>query len=381
MAELTRFDPSGVGWKLTAQGVFVEGTGVERTSGAPRTVTSICERFHAEIDHASAETGVPVLLLIATVATETGGRADAVRFEPGYVDEGSTPHRVSSGLMQTLLSTASSMLQMSVGIEALKDPLLSLRAGALYIAHQSKKTGLDPVLVPAAYNAGGLYLQTSIKNRWKLRQYPIGTGAHVDRFIRFYNDAVAVLGTARSAKLPGQGPPQPLASVANGAEVRFSNPAKAAFVPGYAISVVQELLRRSGNPRALITSTLRDPVEQARVMYQNCEKKGADSQLALYGAPGRAVVRVYIQAKEQGLGATDTIARMRDEILRLGPYNVSHHAGDPTKLAVLDIAPSSLSNPQRFIDAARSEKRVTKVLVPPNDPAIHIEIPLTSRVD
>lgn len=376
MSEFTRFHATGIAWKQTPQGILIESTGMERTPGAPRTVTAIYQRFGAEIDQAASEARVPPPLLVATIATESNGRSDAVRFEPGYVDEYTTPHKVSSGLMQTLLSTASATLQMSIGIETLKDPLTSLRAGALYIARQARATALDPVLVAAAYNAGGLYLQTGAQNRWKLRQFPLGSGAHIDRFVRFYNDAVSALGPATNTKMRVM-PSSPVPATTGSPEIHFAQQDKSALVSQYVISLMRELLRRSHNPRLLVTSTLRDPSEQARVMYQNCEKKGADSQLRLYGAPGRSVVNVYAQAKSEGLNATDIIARMRDQILRLGPYKVSHHCGDPTKLAVLDIAPSSLANPQAFITAARADPRIAKTLVPPDDPAIHIEIPLT----
>ncbi|HEU4534292.1 MAG TPA: hypothetical protein VFS00_09250, partial [Polyangiaceae bacterium] len=60
-------------------------------------------------------------------------------------------------------------------------------------AKQKSKTSFDPPLVAAAYNAGGLYAQNGPANRWKLRQFPIGTGAHCNRFVKFYNDAVVVL--------------------------------------------------------------------------------------------------------------------------------------------------------------------------------------------
>lgn len=34
---------------------------------------------------------------------------------------------------------------------------------------------------------------TGVNNRWKMRHYPIGTGAHCDRFVQWFYDAVAVL--------------------------------------------------------------------------------------------------------------------------------------------------------------------------------------------
>jgi hypothetical protein len=61
------------------------------------------------------------------------------------------------------------------------------------IAQQRAQTELDPPLVAAAYNAGGLRYDSSAGNRWKLVQFPIGTSEHCDRFVKWFNDAVAVL--------------------------------------------------------------------------------------------------------------------------------------------------------------------------------------------
>jgi hypothetical protein len=96
--------------------------------------------------------------------------------------------------MQTLLSTAREALAMSFDRAYLLDPQHSIQAGGAYLRRQVRVTGFDPPLVAAAYNAGRLAHQSGSANRWKLRQFPIGTGAHCDRFVRFFNDAVFVLG-------------------------------------------------------------------------------------------------------------------------------------------------------------------------------------------
>ena len=103
--------------------------------------------------------------------------------------------------MQTLISTAIESLQRETNhlwtaeelSESLKDPFVSIQAGTAYIRQQEGRTDFDPPLVAAAYNAGGVYVQTGEKNRWRLRQYPIGTGKHCDRFVKWYGDALAVL--------------------------------------------------------------------------------------------------------------------------------------------------------------------------------------------
>ncbi len=190
---------SSVKWRLTAHGVEIQGSGIERTLGEPQTVRNLWERFHGEINAAAQQRGVPCVLIVATIATEArirNGQADpnSVRKEPGYTSDNGTPDRISAGLMQTLISTArSAMGSPAIDRQWLLNPANSIMAGTAYIAQQKPKTEFDPPKVAAAYNAGGVYHQTGQSNRWKMRQYPIGTGEHCDRFVRWFNDAVAVL--------------------------------------------------------------------------------------------------------------------------------------------------------------------------------------------
>ena len=183
-----------VRWRLTSEGIEVEGTGLERTPGAPNTVTRIWERFSGPINAAAEQFGVPCALIVATAATESQGNPSALRKEPGYRSDDATPHRISPGIMQTLISTARDALNNpAIDRSFLLDPANSILAGTAYMAHQRSKTELDPPKVGAAYNAGSLIHQRGARNRWKMRQFPIGTAEHCDRFIRWFNDAVAVL--------------------------------------------------------------------------------------------------------------------------------------------------------------------------------------------
>jgi soluble lytic murein transglycosylase-like protein len=177
-------------WQLTRDGLLIEGELAPRgTGGPPRTVRRIWEAFGDHIAGAAREFDVPVELIISTIATESRGNPNAERSEPGFISYEETPHRVSLGLMQTLISTARQALKdKSIDAEALRDPGTSIRAGTAYIAQQRKVTDYDPPNVACAYNAGGVYLQTGATNRWRMRQFPIGTGAHADRFVAWFND-------------------------------------------------------------------------------------------------------------------------------------------------------------------------------------------------
>lgn len=181
-----------VRWRLTPRGVEVEGAGVERTPGEPRTITNIWQLHRNSIEKAANTYSVPVEYILATIAVESGGRVGATREEPGYISDEKTPNRVSAGLMQTLISTAATALSVFVTREWLLIPENSIMAGTKYIKDQSGKSLLDGPLVFAAYNAGGVYRNDSPDNRWKVRQFPIGTSAHCDRAIKWLNDAVSV---------------------------------------------------------------------------------------------------------------------------------------------------------------------------------------------
>lgn len=180
-----------IDWCVTPEGVHTP-EGIERTKGEPATVRRIWKTYQKDISDAAYLLGVPVEIIVACIATESGGKKHSLRKEPGYVSDEETPHRISAGLMQTLLSTATDTMGVKISRQELFQPRVSILSGTMYIRKQSKYTNLDPPLVFAAYNAGGVYEQTSKKNRWKTRQYPIGTSHHVDRAIKWLNDIVSV---------------------------------------------------------------------------------------------------------------------------------------------------------------------------------------------
>lgn len=194
-----------VRWSLTGNGLLIEGENVPvGTGGAPVTIRRIWDRFGAIVTDAAVEFGVPIELIMATIATESRGDPDARRAEPGFISEEKTPERVSIGLTQTLISTARQALKdKSITGDDLRDPATAIRAGASYIASQKPRTLFDPPKVACAYNAGSLIHQTGVNNRWKMRQFPIGTGAHADRFVAWFNDCFIHFGGMD--KIPGPG--------------------------------------------------------------------------------------------------------------------------------------------------------------------------------
>lgn len=177
-----------VSWRLRDDGLEVDGV-MAGTAGALVTVPRVWSSFGDAMTRAADEYGVPVELVVATACTESSGNAGAVREEPHYRSDEETPEQVSPGLMQTLISTARSALgNPAIDRAWLLVPENSIRAGTCYLAQQAGTTAFDPPKVAAAYNAGSVYPNDGADNRWKMRQYPIGTGAHVDRFVEWFND-------------------------------------------------------------------------------------------------------------------------------------------------------------------------------------------------
>ncbi|MEF8796692.1 MAG: peptidoglycan-binding protein, partial [Salinivenus sp.] len=203
-----------VEWAVDPEGVLVDDADApEVWGGPPQTVRRVWSDYEDAIRTWGRDFGVPVELIISTICTESDGEARAIREEPRYVSDEKTPDRVSVGVMQTLIATARSTLEEpSIDRDWLLDPNNSIRAGTAYIAQQWKETHLDPPKVACAYNAGGLYYNDSPDNRWRMRQYPIGTSKHADRFVKWFNECFLMFDE------DGGAPPHSLYSPVSAAE-------------------------------------------------------------------------------------------------------------------------------------------------------------------
>lgn len=389
-------------WRLTGKGVEIENGGVERTKGAPTTATRIWETYGKVINTYAGKYRVPCVLIVATICTESGGDARSYRRLPGYTSDAATPDKVKVGLMQMKLSKAREALQRKdLTSQDLFEVSRCIEAGTAYIAMQGRvsMTQFDPPVVAAAYNAGTIAHQTGTQNRWKLRQEPIGTGKHCDTFVRWFNDAVAVLaGHALRPAVPydsllGSAPPKPRPPATPGPKLdditfTYGENARPEVVSPHSMKILKEIMAAAGLKTAMISSTLRTPEDQARAMYNNLilpENKekghGVAGGYAMYGKSGDKVIDVYVKSKAEGKTADQIKADMVAKIRELGPSNVSHHCQELSKykkLNVVDIGPKSVANPAAFEKAAREAEtagRVAKFLSPANnDPAFHIEI-------
>lgn len=190
-----------VRWRVTTAGIEIEPCALIEPTPAQRVRTDQYIRSYRPAFEAAAICyGVPIELLIACALTESSSdnpktpvreNEICVREEPGFVSDEQTPHRVSAGLCQLLISTArATMKDRSIDRGWLLVPENSIRACASYIHDLEPKTEHDPIFTACAYNAGGLYRNSSPGNRWKLRQYPIGTSKHADRFAEYFAAAM-----------------------------------------------------------------------------------------------------------------------------------------------------------------------------------------------
>jgi Putative peptidoglycan binding domain/Transglycosylase SLT domain len=183
-----------VTWRLGEAGIEIAGAPAVGSPGQPVTVIRILNDFKAQIANTCVQRNVPVELIVASIAVESTGNRSARRNEPGWTSDSATPDKVSIGLMQTLISTARDALNdPTIDAARLEDPATSIEAGAAYIDSQFALTGFDPAKVGCVYNAGGLYYNSSPTNRWRMRQYPIGTSDYLDKLIPFFNDCFSLL--------------------------------------------------------------------------------------------------------------------------------------------------------------------------------------------
>jgi hypothetical protein len=112
----------------------------------------------------------------------------------------------------------------------------------------------------------------------------------------------------------------------NGLNVIYSSSLKAdkQIASDYSMQVIKMALKEAGIKTGVITSTIRTPEEQARVMLDNA-KKNLKKQYQLYGTSGDDVLKVY--EKNSSKSDADIVNKMVAKIEELGEKNkrVSKH--------------------------------------------------------
>lgn len=157
-------------------------------------------------------------------------------------------------------------------------------------------------------------------------------------------------------------------------------------VNNYSLDVVADLLEASGNDSCFITSAVRDPFNQARVMYDALGIEGPVYWKRKYTTiAGDKTIDKWVECKRRGKTRTQTIAAMQEviESYMSRGIRVSRHMGDPNKLQVLDISKRLIKNKTAFADAINQAVIYSRQGNPkgtvnhyvPEKRAFHIEIP------
>ena len=216
-------DEGGQRWRYDAGGVFLANAPQtpRRTNGTPATVNAILSAYGTEIFSASMTRRIPPELIVMTIAVETAAFRKVNFTGPRTFrwEQGVTSY--SAGPMQILESTAkdviaklhlvfapadipphfSSKPESPPSSNPLYDGDTNITLGTDYISLHVDRTGLDPILVAANYNAGSVRRTAQTPdNPWGLVTF----GNHLDRAAEWFGDACAVLsqlrlGTARPA--------------------------------------------------------------------------------------------------------------------------------------------------------------------------------------
>lgn len=211
-------------WRFDERGVYTrdrdEGRRPWRSRGEPETMRRIWALMGTSILACAAKHGAHPALVMMTIATETRAQREqgftgptTFRWEAAVNNADVTPPftgSYSAGPMQTLATTVRDLIARrgrELGLDYVPltvapafptepDPApaahplyayaTSLDLGAAYIRTQRRHTDGDPILVAAAYNAGGIYPGAA---PWGLRAH----GNHLDRAAEWYGDACAVL--------------------------------------------------------------------------------------------------------------------------------------------------------------------------------------------
>lgn len=210
----------GQDWKYDGDGVYLRsysnGTKPIRSPGTPTTLKAIWDEFGTIIMVMAKKYGMAPEIILMTIATETaaykahGFTGPATfRWEAHVWNKDVTPPvqgDYSAGPMQTLGTTARwviaaqnlpfhpfqvapvySVKPATPATHPLYDPATNIEIGAAEIKQRLGVTGQDPMLIAAAFNAGGVYENHG--NAWHIKTY----GNHLDRAAQWFGDACAVL--------------------------------------------------------------------------------------------------------------------------------------------------------------------------------------------
>lgn len=200
-----------IGAELPA-GVIIGGEkkhAVLTTRGEPTTMRTLRSEYGDIIGRASRVFDIPDAWIAGMIVIEARRIPGSLSFDPislrdedgrDFAKWPERPNRVSAGLMQTLVSTARQMaekhslhpewagVKTDVMLGHLTIPEISIFLGTAYMRDRADRYGLDPILLVAAYNAGGVYKHAG--NVWNLRTYG---ETRIPKFAAYANDWLRIL--------------------------------------------------------------------------------------------------------------------------------------------------------------------------------------------
>lgn len=136
------------------------------------------------------------------------------------------------------------------------------------------------------------------------------------------------------------------------------------LVSNYSLEVIKIALKECNMNHAVITSTLRTPKDQARIMLENA-KKNFQGQYNMYGRRGKEVLDVYKNNKTKGDDAIGDYMEEKISEIMEGGNSVSNHCFTPEmyqKRNVFDIGVNSTKavcknfNMEKFTSALKNLK-------------------------
>lgn len=191
---------------------MLDRDGAIRTRGEPQTARQLRADYGDLITAAARRFRLSPALVASVCLCESGRIAGSfsrdpisIRFESGYIDDETTPHRVSAGLMQTLLRTARAMcdytrwspinpIDNKPRIFTRQDmyiPANSIFLGAAYLRYEADQNKTeDLLLLHGAYNSGNVYYKEALD----LNITAYGGDHRFAKAAAYYNDWLAAGG-------------------------------------------------------------------------------------------------------------------------------------------------------------------------------------------
>ena len=157
--------------------------------------------------------------------------------------------------------------------------------------------------------------------------------------------------------------------------ITFGPKANEESVSDYTEKILRKLGKESKNDNIYISSSRREPSDQARIMYKNI-KNNYKKQRKIYKAPGQKIIDVYDDMKAKEATSQEIMDAMTKKIIEIGPRKISQHLASPTEydaLNVIDIPIESLDNPEDFKKALEDSGLNIKILI--ENGCYHLQIP------